>query len=461
MSGSYEVTNPATLELINELRFDTTADVDAAVEGAAEIFETSWSFDAEARSGALRSWAAEIRRHQVELADALVAQVGKTIRAARSEVASCAERLDYYAGMARYVGGRAGTLSDGSEAHLVREPIGVTAIIVPYNAPATLLIRDLAPALAAGVTAVVKPAPQASLITLRLVELGHRAGLPKGAVSVVVGDQVIGEHLVAHPLVRAVAFTGSSEGGRAIGRIAADGFKHTLLELGGKSVSIVFPDADLSEALTTSLAASVNSAGQECTACTRVLVHSSCLDQAVKHLAVQAQQIMVGDPRNDATQVGPLISRAHLARVAHYLELASADGEVVHGGEQIHPDGLPGYFLTPAIIAGVPTTSPVVQDDIFGPVLTVEAYEDEQEAIALANATRFGLTAAVWTASLDTALRAGRKIQAGTVWINGYNKKATEIPSGGMKNSGLGRTRGVEGIEEFTVLKNIHMSIHG
>lgn len=459
MSDSYQVVNPATLELIDEPGFSATVDVDSAVQNAAGFLDSSWSSDAVARSRALRCWAAEIRKHDAELAAALVAQAGKTAREARSEVASCAERLDYYAGMTRYVGGRAGTLSDGSEAHLLRQPIGVAAIIVPYNAPATLLIRDLAPALAAGVTAVVKPAPQTSPITLRLVELGHAAGMPRDAVSVVVGDHAVGEHLVAHPLVRVVAFTGSTEVGRKIGRLAADGFKRTLLELGGKGVSIVFPDADLSSALSTSFAASVSSAGQMCTACTRILVHVSRIDEAVKHLKAQAQQVVVGDPRKDATQVGPLISHAHLAKVARYLEIASADGEVVCGGERIMPEGLPGHFVTPAIVTGLPTTSPVVQEDIFGPVLTVEAYHDEDEAIDLANATPYGLTAAVWTASLDTAVRAGRKIQAGTVWVNGYNKNSSEIPSGGVKSSGLGRTRGIESIEEFTVLKNIHFSV--
>ena len=459
MSSSHQVINPATLELVDEVRFNAQTDVDAAVQRAARFFETSWSSDAVARSTALRFWSAAIRKHDEELTEALVAQTGKISKEARREVASCAATLEYYAGMARYVGGRAGTLSDGSEAHLVREPVGVAALIVPYNWPAALLIRDLAPALAAGATAVVKPAPQTSPVTMRLVELGYGSGLPDDAVSVVVGDHVVGEALVAHPLVRVVAFTGSTAVGRKIGRLAAGGLKRTLLELGGKGTSIVFPDADLPTALSTSLAASVITAGQMCMACTRVLVHTSCFDQAVKHLEAQASQLVVGDPREDATQVGPLISEAQLAKVANYLEIASAEGEIVYGGEQIHPAGLPGHFVTPAIVTGLAPTSAVVQDDIFGPVLTVEAYHDETEAIALANATPYGLAAAVWTTSLDTALRVGRKVQAGTVWINGYNKNTAEIPSGGVKNSGLGRTRGVEGMEEFTVLKNIHFSL--
>lgn len=459
MTASYQVINPSTLEPIGELRFNTTADVDSAVHGAEDVFQTSWSRDTAARSQALRRWAAEIRAHTEELAKALVAQVGKTAKDARSEVASCTERLEYYAGMTRYVGGRAGTLSDGGEAHLVRQPIGATAIIVPYNAPATLLIRDLAPALAAGVTAVIKPAPQTSLLTLQLVGLGHDAGVPRDAVSVVIGDEAVGQHLVQHPLIRAVAFTGSTQVGRKIAHLAADGFKRTLLELGGKGVSVVLPDADLPTALSRSFAASVSSAGQMCTACTRVLVHSSCFDQAIKHLETEARSVVVGDPSKDATQVGPLISHAQLAKVTRYLEIASTEGEIICGGSRIQPDSLPGYFLTPAVVTGLSPTSRVIQDDIFGPVLTVETYHDEDEAIALANATPFGLTAAVWTNSIDAAMRAARRIQAGTIWINGYNKNTTEIPSGGMKDSGLGRTRGIEAIEEFTELKNIHLSI--
>jgi aldehyde dehydrogenase (NAD+) len=194
-------------------------------------------------------------------------------------------------------------------------------------------------------------------------------------------------------------------------------------------------------------------------ACTRILVHSSCLDETLKHLEDQASQIVVGDPYGDQTQVGPLISQPHLEKVLGYLEIARAEGEIVCGGEQIQPDGLPGHFLTPAIVTGLPISSPVVQDDIFGPVLSVETYDDENQAIALANATPYGLAASVWTTSLDTAMAAGRRIEAGTVWINGYNKNTAEMPSGGVKNSGLGRTRGIEGIEEFTVLKNIHLSL--
>ena len=457
--SSHKVINPATLELVDEVRFSAQTEVDAAVQRAADFFETSWSSNAIARSIALRSWSAKVTDHEDVLAEALVAQTGKTAKEARREVASCAAALEYYAGMTRYVGGRAGTLSDGSEAHLVREPAGVAALIVPYNWPAALLIRDLAPALAAGTTAVVKPAPQTSPVTMRLVELGYASGLPKDAVTVVVGDHVVGEALVSHPLVRVVAFTGSTEVGRKIGRLAADGLKRTLLELGGKGTSIVFPDADLDTALSTSLAASVITAGQMCMACTRVLVHSSCFDRAVKYLEDEASRLVVGDPREDGTQVGPLISEAQLAKVAHYLEIASAEGEIVYGGEQIHPAGLPGHFVTPAIVTGLAPTSAVVQDDIFGPVLTVEAYHDETEAIALANATPYGLATAVWTTSLDTALRVSRKVQAGTVWINGYNMKTAEIPSGGVKSSGLGRARGIEGMEEFTVLKNIHFSL--
>ncbi|KDE97281.1 Glycine betaine aldehyde dehydrogenase [uncultured Mycobacterium sp.] len=458
MTG-HQVIDPTTLDLLAEVRFSTPADIDSAARTAAAFLETSWASDSLTRSRALRSWSDEVKNHAAELADALVAQTGKTAREAQREVASCASTLEYYSGMARYVGGRAGTLSDGSEAHVVREPAGVAALIVPYNWPAALLIRDLAPALAAGATAVVKPAPQTSPVTLRLIEIGHTSGIPQEAVSVVVGDREVGENLVQHPQVRTVAFTGSTAVGRTIARLAADGLKRTLLELGGKGTSIVLPDADIPAALSASLAASVITAGQMCMACTRILVHSSCFERAVKYLEAEAGKLIVGDPREHGTQVGPLISANQLAKVGSYLEIARDEGKIVCGGTRIQPGGLPGHFVTPAIVTGLAPTSAVIQDDIFGPVLSVESYDEESEAVALANATAYGLATAVWTTSLDTAMRVGRKIAAGTVWINGYSKNTPELPSGGVKNSGLGRTRGIEGMEEFTVLKSIHFSL--
>lgn len=453
------VTDPSTLEVIAELAASSPADVHAAVHAAAALFGTSWAYDGQRRAVLLRAWAAALREHRDELADALVAQTGKPITEARREAESCAATMDHYAGLTRYVGGRAGTLTDGSEAHLVREPVGVTAFVVPYNWPAALLVRDLAPALAAGVTAVVKPAPQTTMVTRRIVELGHQAGVPEDAVAVVVGDREAGEALVGHPLVRAVAFTGSTDVGRSIGRLAADGVKRALLELGGKSASVIFADADLDTALSTSLAASVITAGQMCMACTRILVHASRYRAAVDYLGAHAAQLRVGDPRRADTRVGPLISQAQFDKVGRYLDIAATDGTVVTGGTSVHPDGLKGYFRTPAVVTGLPPDSAVVQDDIFGPVLSVEPFDTEDEAIALANVTPYGLATAVWTRSLDTAWRTARRIEAGSVWINGYNRNAPEIPSGGYKSSGLGRTRGIEGIEEFTELKHIHFSV--
>lgn len=459
MSDRITVTDPSTLETIDEIQVSTKAETDAAVEAAADAIDSGWSRDGQRRSTLLSEWAAQVRENVGALVDSLVAQTGKPVTEARREAASCADTLDFYAGLTRYVSGRAGSLTDGSEAHLVREPVGVTAFITPYNYPASLLIRDLAPAFAAGVTAVIKPAPQTTLVTQQIVELGYQAGVPREAMSVVVGGGEVGEALVANPLVRAVAFTGSTAVGRSIGKLAADGVKRALLELGGKSASVVFADADLPKALANSLSAAVVNAGQMCMACTRILVQSSRYDEAVAYLVDRAANLTIGNPRRDNTALGPLISRAQFDKVRHYLDVAATDGTIVTGGEQVNPEGLPGYFLSPAIVTGLPVTSAVVQNDIFGPVLSVESFETEEEAIALANATPYGLADAVWTGSVDTAWRVARRMQAGSVWINGYNLKSPEIPSGGYKLSGLGRTRGIEGIEQFTELKHIHFSI--
>jgi betaine-aldehyde dehydrogenase len=308
---------------------------------------------------------------------------------------------------------------------------------------------------------VVKPAPQTTLVTRQLVGLGHEAGVPRGAVKVLAGDREVGVGLISHPQVRAVAFTGSTAVGRSIGVHAADGVKGAWLELSGKSASVVFADADLKTALSASLRASVITAGQTCMACTRVLVHASRYEEAVSFLTERAGQLVVGDPRKEATALGLLISQGLFEKVRRYLEIAAADGTITTGGQPAHPDGLPGWFLTPTIVTGLPASSPVIQEDIFGPVLSVEPFMTEDEAVALANVTPYGLATAVWRSSVDTAWRAARCIQAGTVWVNEYNRNSQEIPSGGYKLSGLGRTRGIEGLEEFTELQNIHFSVGG
>ncbi|MEU3275401.1 aldehyde dehydrogenase family protein [Saccharomonospora sp. NPDC006951] len=448
--------DPATLRVLGEVTAVTPWELDKAVHAADQAMRGSWPVDAKLRQLALWRWADLLAGHAGELVAALVAESGKPVREARIEVAGAVDALRYNAGLTRLVNGRAGTLPDGSQAHLVREPVGVTALIVPWNWPLLLLLRDLAPALAAGVTALVKPAPQTTLVTQRAVRLAHEAGIGEDVVRVVAGDGLVGDALVRHPLVRAIAFTGSTAVGAAIRSAAAPDMTRTLLELGGKAAMTVFADADVDAAAETAAKASVITTGQMCMACTRLLVQRGAFDRVRDRVVDVFRSLRTGDPSDENTDLGPLISAPALERFTGYVDLARTGARLLTGGERADADGLPGHFVTPAAVTGAAPDSPLVQHDLFGPLLSIEPFDDEDDAVRLANATPYGLAAALWTSDLDRAWRVARRLRAGTVWVNGYNRSYAEMPSGGHGASGLGRTRGIEGIEQFTELKHVH-----
>lgn len=450
--------DPTWVRPLGEVAATTPAELDAAA-AAVDAGLSVWAVDARTRQLTLWRWADVLAEHADELVRALVAESGKPLREARIEVAGAVEALRYNAGLARVVGGRAGTLPDGSEAHLVRDPVGVTAFVVPWNWPVLLLFRDLAPALAAGVTALVKPAPQTTLVTRRVLELGRKAGVGDDVVRLVVGDGIVGEALVTHPKVRAVAFTGSTAVGAAIRRAAAADMTRTLLELGGKASMVVFADADVDTAAETAARASVITTGQMCMACTRLLVERSVFDRVRDRVVDVLRSLRTGDPAGESTDLGPLVSAAALDRFAGHVDLARATGSVLTGGERVSPDGLPGHFVTPAVATGVPLRSPLVQEDLFGPLLVMEPFDGERDAVHAANATPYGLAASVWSGEGGRAWRVARSLRAGTVWVNGYNRSYPEMPSGGFGSSGLGRTRGIEGLAQFTELKHVHFSV--
>lgn len=451
--------DPTTLRPLEETPATTPDRLAEAAEAAAAAQRGNWPVDARLRQALLWRWADVLGQHAEELGQALVTESGKPVREARLEVAGAVDALRYNAGLARSIDGRAGTLSDGSEAHLVREPVGVTAFIVPWNWPLLLLFRDLAPALAAGVTALVKPAPQATLVTRRALELGRQAGIGDDVVQLMVGDGLVGDALVTHPLVRAVAFTGSTEVGAAIRSAAAPDMTRTLLELGGKASMVVFADADVEKAVETAARASLITSGQMCMACTRLLVQRPVFERARDRVVDVLRSLRLGDPAAEETDMGPLISARALDRFTGYVDLARSTATLLTGGERTSPDGLPGHFVTPAAVTGVAVDSPLVQEDIFGPLITLEPFDDEDGAIEAANATPYGLAASVWTGDGSRAWRVARSLQAGTVWVGGYNRSYPEMPSGGYGSSGLGRTRGLEGLEQFTELKHVHFSL--
>jgi betaine-aldehyde dehydrogenase len=450
---------PATLEELPPVASADAAQIEAAVGAAVAGMSGSWPRDHRRRAAVLHAWADLIAAETDALAADLVRETGKPATEAALEIAGSIDALRYNSGLARLPLGRAGSLHDGTEAHLVREPVGPTVFITPWNWPVLLLLRDLAPAFAVGVTAVVKPSPQTVHVTNRVVALGHRAGVPVDALQVVPGGADVGSALVRHPGTAAVAITGSTAAGQAVLRDAAETMTRPLLELGGKASMLVLPDADLEAALTAAGRASVITSGQMCMACTRVLVHQDQLSRAQELLAAGLTHLAPADPRDRSAALGPLIGPAALEKVTGYLDLARRDARLVTGGEEVHPDGLPGHFLTPALVTDVEVSSPLVQEDIFGPVLMLESYASEDDAVALSNATPFGLAASVWSGDTGRALGIARRLKAGTVWVNGYNRSYAEMPSGGMRMSGLGRTRGLEGLEQFTELKHIHLSL--
>lgn len=450
--------DPATLEPITEVVAVSPSELDHAVTAAHSALGC-WSRDHRRRSEIMLRWAENIVAHTDELVSGLMIQTGKPLREARLEVAGAAEALRYNAGLCRHVGGHAGALSDDNVLHVVRQPVGLSAFIVPWNWPVLLLLRDLSPALAAGVTAVVKPSPQTLPVIERAVQLGQEVGLPDDVVCVVAGDRRVGDALVRHPLVRAVSFTGSTDVGRRIMAAAAADLTRPLLELGGKGMAVVFADADLRRVCGEVVAAAFITAGQMCMACTRILVHTSVIKEVTEQVVSATAALRVGDPRYETTDIGPLISPSAAERVLSYVERARSEATVLTGGHEVHPEGLPGGFVSPAVITDVDVRSGLVQDDVFGPLVTIEPFDDEAEAVELANSTPFGLAGSVWTADVGRAWRVSSAIDAGTVWVNGYNRSYPEMPSGGFKSSGLGRTRGIVGVEQFTEVKSVHFTV--
>jgi betaine-aldehyde dehydrogenase len=431
-------------------------EVDGAIGAAARAL-AAWGADAAARASVLLRWADALEAEADALADLIVGEVGKIAGEARREVLLSADALRYNAGAGRRLDGQGGVMDDGSIAYVERVPVGVASFIVPWNTPVLLLFRDLAPALAAGVTAVVKPSPDAPLSIARCLALGRAAGLPDGVAAVVQGGADVGARLVTHPDVRAVAFTGSAGVGAAVMQAAAPDFTRVLLELGGKGASVILDDADLDAAVAASVAGACFTSGQMCMAVTRILAERRVYDDVLAAVADGMRAVALGDPRDPATRMGPLITHAHRERVATYVDLARTEARLVCGGGPLAGSELP--FLAPAVVADVDPASRLVQEEIFGPVVTVERFDGDAGAIALANASPFGLSASVWTRDVDRGWRVARGIQAGTVWVNGFGGLFAAVPFGGMKASGIGRTRGDEGLHQFTELRAINWAV--
>jgi betaine-aldehyde dehydrogenase len=447
------------------VRASTLDDVTAAAEAAEAGFnDRTWSTNGALRARILHRYAESLRAHIDRLSELLTREQGKRIHESRAEVMGTANQVDFFAGLARAMYGRALALGEDTHGVLLREPIGVVAIITPWNWPLTLLARALAPALAAGNAVVVKPASLTSAISLEALELlASDEELPQGVVQCVLGPgATVGAELVRVPQVDMVAFTGETYTGVRVMKSAADGLKKVSLELGGKAPNIIFADAPMEKALEGALQAAFGSSGQICTAGSRLLVEQSVRDEVLRSLADRTRALRIGDGLDPLTDVAPVASKSQQRKILEYIAAGEREGTaVVGGGSSAVESGVDddACFVPPTIFADLPPSSRLVREEIFGPVLVVESFADDDEAVELANATAYGLSAGVWTTALERAWRVSRAIKAGTVWINTYNRFYPEMEVGGFKHSGVGRQQGLSGLEEFTETKHLNFDM--
>jgi acyl-CoA reductase-like NAD-dependent aldehyde dehydrogenase len=453
-----ELTEPASGELLARAAMAGEADVDRAVAAARAALEGSWAKTPPTeRSRLLHALADAIHENRRELAELETRNVGKALSSAKAEVATAAENFRFFATAIASIAGRSHAVGGSILYYSLKEPVGVCGQIVPWNYPIMMAAWKLSPALAAGCTVVLKPDPATPLTALRLAELANDLGFPPGVVNIVPGDgPTTGSYLVSHPGVDKVAFTGSTQAGAEVMRLCSEPIKRLTLELGGKSPSLVFADADLEDAIPSSVYSIYYSAGQSCEARSRVLVEKSLYDDFVSRFADAAERLKVGDPLQPEMQMGSLISDTHRGKVHGFVGAGREEGaEVVIGGEPL--DGA-GAFYPPTVLAKVDNSMVVAQEEIFGPVVTVIPFEDEKDAARIANDTKYGLFATVWTGDPGRGHRLARMIKAGTIGINMPYTAFPGIPFGGYKQSGFGRELGVETLEAYLESKSVLVS---
>jgi acyl-CoA reductase-like NAD-dependent aldehyde dehydrogenase len=455
VSSLHAVINPATEEVVDQVPLADAADADRAIERAAHAFE-SWRAVAPGdRARLLRRFADAVDADLEHLAGLEVANAGHTITNARWEAGQVRDVLEYYAGAPERLLGQQIPVAGGLDV-TVHEPLGVVGVIVPWNFPMPIASWGFVPALAAGNTVVMKPAELTPLTALRLGELGRRAGLPGDVFQVLPGKgREVGWRFVTHPAVRKICFTGSTEVGKQIMARCADQVKRLTLELGGKSANIVFADADLERAAATAPYGVFDNAGQDCCARSRILVQRSVFDRFLELLEPAVRGVRVGDPADQQTEMGPLISAGQRARVASFVPNGAP---VAACGTA--PDG-PGFWYPPTVLAPVDPSERAATEEIFGPVVVVIPFDDEDAAIRVANASEYGLSGSIWTENLGRALRVARAVESGNLSVNSHSSVRYWTPFGGFKQSGLGRELGPDALHSFTEVKNIFIATEG
>lgn len=452
------VVSPSNGEPIGRISRGGKEDIDAAVKAARQAFEGVWGNTAAVDRGRLLSrLGLKITEHAEELAQLEALDTGKAMKLARSDIAATARYFEFYGGAADKLHGETIPFLDGYQVLIIREPRGVAAHIIPWNYPAQMFGRTIAAALAAGNTAILKPAEEACLSIIRLTQLAEEVGIPAGVLNLVTGlGEEAGAALSSHNDIDFLSFTGSPEVGTLVQKAAADNHVPCVLELGGKSPQIVFDDADIEKALPVIVGAIIQNTGQTCSAGSRVLIQRSIYEEFVAALAKRVNAVRVGSHEADL-DCGPVISAVQCERVKGFLDRAQADGISIIGEGKLDASAVEsGFYVKPTLLGPVDETHELAQDEVFGPVLVAMPFDDEEDAIRIANGTDFGLIAGIWSENGARQMRLAKKLRVGQVYINGYGAGGgIELPFGGFKRSGHGREKGFEALREYTVAKTI------
>jgi len=463
--GWVEGRDPATGELVSRTAKSTAEDLQHAIDAARTTFDSGdWSSKRPSdRAKTLREMTDRLREGTESLSVLLTLETGKPLADSRGELLNAANVLEYYASAARHIVGRVPRYSGTDISLVVHEPVGVCALVVPWNSPISLLSWKLGPALAAGCTVVIKPAGYTSGITMEFVKLlGKVEGIPPGVINAVAGPgDSVGSELVRSPKVDKVSFTGSTETGRKIMEMASSNLKKVNLECGGKSADIIFDDANMDAAIQSAVWSIFRSAGQSCNAGSRLLVQDTIYDSFMASFRSVASAIRIGNGLDPKTEMGPVISESQLKRVMGFIQAGEDDGaRLTLGGKRLlEGDFAKGFFVQPTVFEGVERDMRIFQEEIFGPVLCVLPFTDEDEAIRIANDTKFGLAGDVWSRSLARIMKVSQGIRTGTLWVNRHLNPGPEVPFGGYKQSGLGRETGMDGLMEFLQTKHISLQL--